>query len=96
LTISPKFSIIHLSQLKFKTMIVYEFTMKGNGGKDIHYLTTEQDVAEMDGQDTIIKWESNFAPEEYQNDNDECRLKAKEAGYSYCNGLGWVKLLKQL
>lgn len=77
-------------------MIVYEFTMKNNGNANIHYLTPDQDIAEMDGQDTIIKWEATFAPEEYQNDNDEYRLKAKEAGYSYCNGLGWVKLIKQL
>jgi len=96
LTMLCQFSIIHLSQLKFKTMIVYEFTMKSNWG-EIHYLTPDQDVAEMDGQDTIIKWEANFAPEEYQNDDsEECRMKAKDGGYSYCNGLGWVKLIKQL
>jgi hypothetical protein len=77
-------------------MIVYEYTMKGNNDTLIHYLTLEQDIAEMDGQDTIIKWEANLAPEEFQNDNDECRMKAKDAGYSYCNGLGWVKLINKI
>ena len=77
-------------------MIVYEYTMKGND-KPIHYLTPFENMAETDCDDWIIIWEAEVAPIEFQNDESKEKTKeCKNAGYSYCQSIGWVKLINQI